>query len=143
MHRQSIPLTGTSLPDRPDPPGSQILAVHPQGPAGGAAHPARAGPGARLRLLRPERQLRLHPDPAAGLLGVCPCPWAPGRAGHPWGKRLSPALRQGRMPAASSASPRSLQETLATFIKWPGSNAPALGSGEKRSSGAVCHQDPR
>lgn len=35
------------------------------------------------------------------------------------------------------------QETLATFIKWPGSNAPAVGSGEKRTSGAVCHQDPR
>ncbi|XP_068888633.1 inactive rhomboid protein 2 isoform X2 [Aphelocoma coerulescens] len=39
--------------------------------------------------------------------------------------------------------PQDCSETLATFIKWPGSNAPAMGSGEKRSSGAVCHQDPR
>uniref|UniRef100_A0A8C8BL91 Inactive rhomboid protein n=1 Tax=Otus sunia TaxID=257818 RepID=A0A8C8BL91_9STRI len=39
--------------------------------------------------------------------------------------------------------PRDCSETLATFIKWPGTNAPAMGSGEKRTSGAVCHQDPR
>ncbi|NWQ58783.1 RHDF2 protein, partial [Neopipo cinnamomea] len=39
--------------------------------------------------------------------------------------------------------PQDCSETLATFIKWPGSNAPAMGSGEKRTSGAVCHQDPR
>lgn len=67
----SIPWTGISLPDRPDPPGSQVLPLHPEGSAGGAAHPARAGPGARLRLLRPERQVGLHPDPAAGLFGAC------------------------------------------------------------------------
>lgn len=59
-----------------------------------------------------------------------------GRAGRVWGQSRA-------FPAASSVSPYSLQETLATFIKWPGSNAPAMGSGEKRSSGAVCHQDPR
>lgn len=58
------------------------------------------------------------------------------RAGCMWGQSRA-------FPAASSVSPRSLQETLATFIKWPGSNAPAMGSGEKRTSGAVCHQDPR
>nr|XP_026653285.1 inactive rhomboid protein 2 [Zonotrichia albicollis] len=61
--------------------------------------------------------------------------------------RVSPEVEQPipshAFPAASSVSPRSLQETLATFIKWPGSNAPAMGSGEKRTSGAVCHQDPR
>ncbi|KAJ7402429.1 Inactive rhomboid protein 1 [Pitangus sulphuratus] len=39
--------------------------------------------------------------------------------------------------------PQDCSETLATFIKWPGSNAPAMGSGDKRTSGAVCHQDPR
>ncbi|NXA42986.1 RHDF2 protein, partial [Eudromia elegans] len=39
--------------------------------------------------------------------------------------------------------PRDCSETLATFIKWPGTNAPAMGSGQKRASGAVCHQDPR
>ncbi|CAM9697321.1 unnamed protein product [Bubo scandiacus] len=39
--------------------------------------------------------------------------------------------------------PQDCSETLATFIKWPGTNAPAVGSGEKRTSGAVCHQDPR
>ncbi|XP_069728547.1 inactive rhomboid protein 2 [Phaenicophaeus curvirostris] len=39
--------------------------------------------------------------------------------------------------------PQDCSETLATFIKWPGTNAPALASGEKRESGAVCHQDPR
>ncbi|XP_030088953.2 inactive rhomboid protein 2 isoform X1 [Serinus canaria] len=39
--------------------------------------------------------------------------------------------------------PQDCSETLATFIKWPSSNAPAMGSGEKRTSGAVCHQDPR
>ncbi|KAM6194054.1 LOW QUALITY PROTEIN: inactive rhomboid protein 2 [Sarcoramphus papa] len=39
--------------------------------------------------------------------------------------------------------PQDCSETLATFIKWPGTNAPAMGSGEKRTSGAVCHQDPR
>lgn len=58
------------------------------------------------------------------------------RAGRMWGQSRA-------FPAASSVSLCSLQETLATFIKWPGSNAPAMGSGEKRSSGAVCHQDPR
>ncbi|NWX49915.1 RHDF2 protein, partial [Steatornis caripensis] len=39
--------------------------------------------------------------------------------------------------------PQDCSETLATFIKWPGSNAPAMGSGAKRTSGAVCKQDPR
>ncbi|KFP63030.1 Inactive rhomboid protein 2, partial [Cariama cristata] len=39
--------------------------------------------------------------------------------------------------------PQDCSETLATFIKWPGANAPAMGSDEKRTSGAVCHQDPR
>uniref|UniRef100_A0A663LPH4 Inactive rhomboid protein n=1 Tax=Athene cunicularia TaxID=194338 RepID=A0A663LPH4_ATHCN len=39
--------------------------------------------------------------------------------------------------------PQDCSETLATFIKWPGTNAPAMGLGEKRTSGAVCHQDPR
>uniref|UniRef100_A0A8C3BU36 Inactive rhomboid protein n=1 Tax=Cairina moschata TaxID=8855 RepID=A0A8C3BU36_CAIMO len=39
--------------------------------------------------------------------------------------------------------PQDCSETLATFIKWPGTNAPAMGSGERRTSGAVCHQDPR
>ncbi|KAM4890403.1 inactive rhomboid protein 2 isoform 2-T2 [Sylvia borin] len=39
--------------------------------------------------------------------------------------------------------PQDCSETLATFIKWPGSNAPAMGLGERRTSGAVCHQDPR
>lgn len=39
--------------------------------------------------------------------------------------------------------PQDCSETLATFIKWPGTNAPVMGSGEKRTSGAVCHQDPR
>ncbi|XP_069785720.1 inactive rhomboid protein 2-like [Narcine bancroftii] len=35
-------------------------------------------------------------------------------------------------------------ELLATFIKWPNSHAPNLGSThQKRRSGAVCHQDPR
>ncbi|XP_059684265.1 inactive rhomboid protein 2 isoform X2 [Gavia stellata] len=39
--------------------------------------------------------------------------------------------------------PQDCSETLATFIKWPGTNAPAVGSGARRTSGAVCHQDPR
>uniref|UniRef100_A0A8B9T4G0 Inactive rhomboid protein n=1 Tax=Anas platyrhynchos TaxID=8839 RepID=A0A8B9T4G0_ANAPL len=39
--------------------------------------------------------------------------------------------------------PQDCSETLATFIKWPGTNAPTMGSGERRTSGAVCHQDPR
>ncbi|XP_042658601.1 inactive rhomboid protein 2 isoform X2 [Tyto alba] len=39
--------------------------------------------------------------------------------------------------------PQDCSETLATFIKWPGTNAPTMGLGEKRISGAVCHQDPR
>ncbi|KAG8446094.1 hypothetical protein GDO86_013820 [Hymenochirus boettgeri] len=36
-------------------------------------------------------------------------------------------------------------ETLATFIKWPEQDAPVLNetTGIKRTSGAVCHQDPR
>ncbi|XP_062895252.1 inactive rhomboid protein 2-like isoform X2 [Mobula hypostoma] len=35
-------------------------------------------------------------------------------------------------------------KVLATFIKWPSSQAPNLGfTNRKRSSGAVCHQDPR
>ncbi|XP_078257735.1 inactive rhomboid protein 2-like [Rhinoraja longicauda] len=35
-------------------------------------------------------------------------------------------------------------ETLATFIKWPNNQAPNMGStNQTRSSGAVCHQDPR
>lgn len=82
--RINISFTGISLPDRPDPPGSQVLPLHPEGPAGGAAHPARAGPGAWLRLLRAERQLRLHPDPATGLLGAWPCP------GKGWGSLGKP-----------------------------------------------------
>ncbi|NXJ10469.1 RHDF2 protein, partial [Odontophorus gujanensis] len=39
--------------------------------------------------------------------------------------------------------PQDCSETLATFIKWPNNNTPTVGSGEKRTSGAVCHQDPR
>lgn len=46
-------------------------------------------------------------------------------------------------PRAHALSISSLQETLATFIKWPNNNTPTMGSGEKRTSGAVCHQDPR
>lgn len=149
----SIPSTGISLPDRPDPPGSQVLPLHPEGSAGGAAHPARAGPGTWLRLLRPERQLRLHPDPAAGLFGACRCRcWEvlgiPGEKGETISALHG--AREGCMrgqshefAAASLVSPSSPQETLATFIKWPGTNAPAMGSGKKRTSGAVCHQDPR
>lgn len=40
---------------------------------------------------------------------------------------------------------RECSETLATFIKWPEHNAPLLyeKDGERRVSGAVCHQDPR
>nr|XP_056711757.1 inactive rhomboid protein 2 [Euleptes europaea] len=37
-------------------------------------------------------------------------------------------------------------ETLATFVKWPDHNPPDIDSSDsslKRSSGAVCHQDPR
>ncbi|XP_027690464.1 inactive rhomboid protein 2 isoform X1 [Chelonia mydas] len=36
-------------------------------------------------------------------------------------------------------------ETLATFTKWPDSNSPTMlsNSSWKRTSGAVCHQDPR
>ncbi|XP_030390292.1 inactive rhomboid protein 2 [Gopherus evgoodei] len=36
-------------------------------------------------------------------------------------------------------------ETLATFTKWPDSNSPTIqgNSSGKRTSGAVCHQDPR
>ncbi|XP_055510298.1 inactive rhomboid protein 2-like [Leucoraja erinacea] len=35
-------------------------------------------------------------------------------------------------------------EILATFIKWPNNQAPNMGSiNQTRSSGAVCHQDPR
>ncbi|KAM5135773.1 inactive rhomboid protein 2 isoform 1-T2 [Mantella aurantiaca] len=37
---------------------------------------------------------------------------------------------------------RVCSETLATFIKWPDHNAPEK-DGQKRTSGAVCHQDPR
>ncbi|XP_040186034.1 inactive rhomboid protein 2 [Rana temporaria] len=37
---------------------------------------------------------------------------------------------------------RVCSETLATFIKWPEHNAPEQ-DGQKRVSGAVCHQDPR
>ncbi|KAK2536947.1 inactive rhomboid protein 2 isoform X1 [Columba livia] len=39
--------------------------------------------------------------------------------------------------------PQDCSETLATFIKWPSTNAPTMDSGKKRMSGAVCHQDPR
>ncbi|KAG6931588.1 rhomboid 5 -like protein 2 [Chelydra serpentina] len=36
-------------------------------------------------------------------------------------------------------------ETLATFTKWPDFNSPTIpsNSSQKRTSGAVCHQDPR
>lgn len=78
-HPPEHPLEHPLPPDRPDPPGGQVLALHPQGPAGGAPHPAPAGPGARLRLLRAERQLGLHPDTAAGLLGACRGQGAGGR----------------------------------------------------------------
>lgn len=41
-----------------------------------------------------------------------------------------------------------LQETLATFVKWQDDTGPPmdksdLGQKRKRTSGAVCHQDPR
>ncbi|XP_029456284.1 inactive rhomboid protein 2 isoform X2 [Rhinatrema bivittatum] len=39
---------------------------------------------------------------------------------------------------------RDCSETLATFIKWPDHNAPVKeSSDQKRTSGAVCNQDPR
>lgn len=93
----STPWPDISLSDRPDPPGSQVFPLHPEGPAGGEAHPAGEGPGARLRLLRPERQLRLHPDPAAGLLGAC-CHRGTGTCWAHWGGRgnhLCPEQHQG------------------------------------------------
>lgn len=39
-----------------------------------------------------------------------------------------------------------LQETLATFVKWQDDTGPPMDKsdlGQKRTSGAVCHQDPR
>lgn len=131
MHRRRIPFTAISLPDRPDPPGSQVLPLHPEGPAGGAAHPARAGPGAGLRLLRPERQLRLHPDPATGLLRACPC------RGKGWGKQGKPSqpctaagLDAGRVRAVHSLlHPQSLR-------------APCRRRWQRSSSGRAATRQP-
>lgn len=39
-----------------------------------------------------------------------------------------------------------VQETLATFVKWQDDTGPPMDKselGQKRTSGAVCHQDPR
>ncbi|XP_010142189.1 PREDICTED: inactive rhomboid protein 2-like, partial [Buceros rhinoceros silvestris] len=59
------------------------------------------------------------------------------------GERGSGCCVQNDKSGCIQTLPRDCSETLATFIKWPGTNAPAMGSGEKRTSGAVCHQDPR
>ena len=66
-------------PDRLDPPGSQVLALHPEGPTDRAARAAGARPGAGLGLLCPKRPFRLHPDTEEGLLGGGLGPAAPPR----------------------------------------------------------------
>ncbi|XP_041431763.1 inactive rhomboid protein 2 isoform X1 [Xenopus laevis] len=50
------------------------------------------------------------------------------------------------LPGSLTHQPENrLTETLATFIKWPEHDAPLLDevTGKKRTSGAVCRQDPR
>ena len=72
-----------------------------------------------------------------------------------WEMSLSPG-QQGKSPCPGGALAHScpshdqpasiLQETLATFVKWRDDTGPPMDKsalGQKRTSGAVCNQDPR
>ena len=73
----TTPSPAAPSPDRLDPPGSQVLTLHPEGPTDRAARAAGARPGAGLGLLCPKRPFRLHPDTEEGLLGGGLGPAAP------------------------------------------------------------------
>ncbi|XP_040291450.1 inactive rhomboid protein 2 isoform X2 [Bufo bufo] len=60
-------------------------------------------------------------------------------------ERVSGCCVQNDNSGCVQTQRRDCSETLASFVKWPEHNAPLLfeKDGEKRVSGAVCHQDPR
>lgn len=74
-----------------------------------------------------------------------------GRYARALGKWKKPLSWKGPCPHQWVTLPQhdqtlALQETLATFVKWQDDTGPPLDKsdlGQKRTSGAVCHQDPR
>lgn len=94
----TTPSPAAPSPDRLDPPGSQVLTLHPEGPTDRAARAAGTRPGAGLGLLCPKRPFRLHPDPEEGLLGGSVGPAVP--ASPPWSPTQAPfAPAWGRGPS--------------------------------------------
>ena len=94
----TTPSPATPSPDRLDPPGSQVLTLHPEGPTDRAARAAGTRPGAGLRLLCPKRPFGLHPNPEEGLLGGSVGPAVP--ASPPWSPTQAPlAPAWGRGPS--------------------------------------------
>lgn len=127
--------------DRLDPPGGQVLALHPAGRADRAAGAAGVGPGAGLGLLRPERPLGLHPDPAEGLLGGARAATHPGPA--------SPCLGEGPLEDSDHApssflcapQPRAPPYTALHTPKWPNTGQVATSPAREVEAGSWdCHR---
>lgn len=79
-----------------------------------------------------------------GGLGGEPETWTAGSEPLPW---RGPCPLMGMTCPAHHDQPLPiLQETLATFVKWQDDTGPPMDKsdlGQKRTSGAVCNQDPR
>lgn len=140
----------SSLPpptDRLDPPGGQVLALHPAGQADRAAGAAGAGPGAGFGLLRPERPLGLHPDPAEGLLGAAGPPRSPGPpppAPHPlalaWGRGPSRTVTTSPLPSSSPPASCTPVHSPTHGRKWPSTGrVPTSPSREVEAGSWDCH----
>ena len=111
----TTPSPAAPSPDRLDPPGSQVLTLHPEGPTDRAARAAGTRPGAGLRLLCPKRPFRLHPNPEEGLLGGSVGPAVP--ASPPWSPTQAPlAPAWGRGPS----------RVVSTYCIYPSSALPGL-----------------
>ena len=111
----TTPSPAAPSPDRLDPPGSQVLTLHPEGPTDRAARAAGTRPGAGLRLLCPKRPFGLHPNPEEGLLGGSVGPAVP--ASPPWSPTQAPlAPAWGRGPS----------RVVSTHCIYPSSALPGL-----------------
>lgn len=111
------------------------------GPCAMAAHPSLGGGSPRREDADPLglRGPGLRDGPGLWETGEDPSPWGP------------PTASVGIVLSWHDQPTSVLQETLATFVKWQDDTGPPLDKSDldksdldlKRTSGAVCHQDPR
>lgn len=126
----TTPTPAAPSPDRLDPPGSQVLTLHPEGPTDRAARAAGARPGAGLGLLCPKRPFGLHPDPKEGLLGEGLGPAAP--------PSPAPSQRRLRWAQPRGGAGRGGVSTLRPSFRCPASILPLASPGSLPLPGFTC-----